>query len=143
MMPATASGYRLTAVILAVLSLAGIPPALSSPAEAVGFVLTPVERLDFLACGAAGLVAAWALWRQQRAAPEYYLVWAAVVLAASVHLSISMVPRMLGLASEWFPWMALPTELPPGAVVWNLLLNAGLLGLGYWQLARHRPMLHP
>jgi hypothetical protein len=114
-------------------------PAGGTPLDVLGFYYTPFERAEPILTGAAGLVAAWALWQRRRAAPEYYAAWAVIILASSVHLSMGATSRLLSLIGALYPEFGIPTQLSPSALLWNFVLNAGLLALGYWQLVRQRP----
>lgn len=134
-----AAGYRFTGAFLAVVSLLGLPPALWTPAVDIGLGFTASERAELCTSTVVGLAAAWALWTRRRAAPEFFLAWAMVVLTVSLHLSLGFVPRILFVINDLLPGTGLPTTFRMSAVVANLLLNTALLGLGYWQLTKQRP----
>lgn len=138
-MSRTGRGYRSSAVLLGILSLATFVPSAGTPLDVLGFAFTPLERAEFVVSAILGLVAAWALWTKKPSAPEYYLAWAVLILAVSVHLSVGALARLLGVLGAIYPEFGLPTELSWSGVIWNLLINAGLLALGYWQLVRQRP----
>ncbi len=134
-----ATGYRPSGVILGILSIATFAPVGGTPLDVIGFYFTPLERAELIVSGIAGLVAAWALYQRRRDAPEYYLAWAVIILASSVHLSMAATTRLLALIGALYPEFGLPTRLSITALIWNFVLNAGLLALGYWQLVRQRP----
>lgn len=132
-------GYVVATVVVAISSCLTLMMAFWRPPEVLGPMLTSFERAELVVATVLGAIAATVLWRRDRAAPEVFLAWAVVVLAVSTHLSITVTPRILRLAEDLLPGIGLPSALSPAAVWLNLLLNAVLLGLAYWQLARHRP----
>jgi hypothetical protein len=134
-----APGYAVAAVVVALASCMTIAMALWTPPEEAGFALSALERAELAGAGLLGALATTMLWRHRRAAPEYFLAWVIAVLAVSLHFSIDTTPRILARIAEIVPGAGLPTSFPASMVWGNLLLNAVLLGLAYWQLAKHRP----
>ena len=132
-------GYRASAVLLGIVSLGTFLPIRSTPLDVLGFAFTPLESAELVLSALIGLATTWALWTRRPSAPEYYLAWSVVILAATIHLSVSAVGRLLSLISALYPEFGLPQQLSTSGIVWNALLNALLLGVGYWLLVRERP----
>ena len=133
------TGYRAVAVLITVVSLLSVPGALREPLSLLGIGLTPLERADLLVPAIVGFAAAWRLWMRDRRAPEFFLAWAVVVMLATWHMSVALVPRVLTALAELLTDLGLPIGLSRVEIVVNLMINGALLALGYWQIVRQRP----
>ena len=129
-------GYVVIAVLLALSSVAGLSSVFWAPLELFGGAATIWDRLIPLAVAAAGLHAAWMLWRYERRAPEAYLLWAALMVGNTLYTAFVLLPR-ISQALARRAGTVLP-DFPVGLRLYQAAFITLVVALGYWYLASHR-----
>jgi hypothetical protein len=131
-------GHKPLAVLIALCSLAVLDRTVHDPLTALGIAVPPALVGIQAIFATLGMVAAWAIWRARAWGFRVYAAWAVLLVAVDTYRIFSFIPH--ALANHW-AHMNLPPapEREMGGLVYSQVMQALILGLGYWYLSATRP----
>jgi hypothetical protein len=131
-------GHKLLAALIALCSLAVFDRAVHDPVTALGIRVPPALVGIQAILATLGMLTAWAIWRARAWGFRVYAAWAVLFVAMDAYRIFSFIPHVL--AKHW-AHMNLPPapERETGGLVYSQVMQALILGLGYWYLSATRP----
>jgi hypothetical protein len=131
-------GHKLLAALIALYSLAVLDRAAHDPITALGIGVPPAIVGIQAILATLGMLAAWAIWRARAWGFRVYGAWAVLFVAVDAYRIFSFIPHVL--AKHWAHMNLGPApEREMGGLVYGQMMQALILGLGYWYLSATRP----
>jgi hypothetical protein len=131
-------GHKLLAALIVLCSLGVLGNTLHDPVTALGIRVPPALVGTQAILAALGMFAAWAIWGARAWGFRVYAALAVLFVAVDAYRIFSFIPHVL--ATHW-AHMNLPPapEGEMGGLVCSQVMQALILGLGYWYLSITRP----
>ena len=131
-------GHKLLAALIALCSLVVLDRAVHDPVTALGIGVPPALVGIQAILAILGILAAWAIWGARAWGFRVYAAWAVLFVAVDAYRIFSFIPRVM--AKHW-AHMNLPPapDRDMGGLVYSQVMQALILGLGYWYLSATRP----
>jgi len=131
-------GHKLLAALIVLCSLGVLGHMVHDPVRALGIRVPPALVGIEAILATLGMLAAWTIWRTRAWGFRVYAAWAVLFVAVDAYRRFSFIPRVL---AEHWAHMNLPPapEREMGSLIYIWVLQALILGLGYWYLSATRP----
>ncbi len=131
-------GHKLLAAFVALCSLGVLGQAVHDPVMALGIRVPPALVGIQAMLATLGMLAAWMIWSARAWGFRVYAAWAVLFVAADAYRIFSFIPHVL---AKYRAHMNLPPvpEREMGGLIYIQVMQALILGLGYWYLRATRP----